>query len=147
MLVRKALEESGVKPSDVDYIEAHGTGTSLGDPIEIEALAEVFAKSKSESRPLMLGSVKSNIGHLEGAAGIAGLIKTALVLTGECIPSNVGLNNLNPLIDKTIQSHEFPINFPTGLNPITRGTSGKLLVAGVSSLGYSGTIAHASYHT
>ena len=120
-------------PSDVDYVEAHGTGTALGDPIEIEALAEVFAKSKTESRPLMLGSVKSNIGHLEGAAGISGLIKAALVLTGECVPSNVGLNNLNPLIDKTIQSHEFPIKFPTEVEPITEKEKGKLLVAGVSS--------------
>ena len=111
-LIKKALEESGINPSDVDYIEAHGTGTALGDPIEIEALADVFAESKTESRPLMVGSVKSNIGHLEGAAGIVGLIKAVLVLTEECVPSNVGLNNLNPLIKKTIQSHEFPIKFP-----------------------------------
>ena len=142
-LIKKALEESGVKPRDVDYIEAHGTGTALGDPIEIEALAEVFAESKTESCPLMVGSVKSNIGHLECAAGIAGLIKAVLVLTQACVPSNVGLNDLNPLIGKTIQSHEFPVKFPTEVNPILRGEREKLLVAGVSSFGYSGTIAHA----
>ena len=63
-LIKRALSVSGIKPNDVDYIEAHGTGTALGDPIEIEALAEVFARSRPESQPLMIGSVKSNIGHL-----------------------------------------------------------------------------------
>ena len=119
LLIKKDLKESGINPSGIDYIEAHGTGTALGNPIEIEALAEVFAKPRIKSRPLMVGSVKSNIGHLEGAAGIVGLIKAALVLTGECIPTNVGLNNLNPLIHKTIQSHEFPIKFPTEVEPVT----------------------------
>ena len=82
-LIERALKASGIKPSDVDYIEAHGTGTSLGDPIEIETLAEVFTKSKKKSSPLMVGSVKSTIGHLELAAAIAGLIKAVLVLTCE----------------------------------------------------------------
>ena len=92
----------------------------------------------------MVGSVKSNIGYLEGAAGISGLIKDVLVLLHEWVPSNVGLNNLNPLIDKTIQSHEFPIKFPTEINSTMSDESKKkLLVAGVSSFGYSGTIAHA----
>ena len=142
-LIKRALEASGIKPNDVDYIEAHGTGTALGDPIEVEALAEVFAESRSESHPLMMGAVKSNIGHLEGAAGIAGLIKAVLVLAHESAPPNAGLEELNPLIAKTIQSHDFPIAFPTEVEPIVREDSGKLLVAGVSSFGYSGTIAHA----
>ena len=79
-LVERALGVSNLKPSVVDYIESHGTGTALGDPIEVEALAEVFAHSRSQSNPLIVGAVKANIGHLECAAGIAGVIKAALVL-------------------------------------------------------------------
>ena len=85
-LIKTALEEYGVKPSDVDCIEAHRTGTALGNPIVIEALAEVFAQPKTKFHPLMVGSVKSNIGHLECAAGIVGLIKAALILTQEYTP-------------------------------------------------------------
>ena len=145
-LIKRALEASGIKPNDVDYVEAHGTGTALGDPVEVEALAEVFAESRHESHPLMIGSVKSNIGHLEGAAGIAGLIKAILVLAHECVPPNAALETLNPLIEKTIQSHGFAVKFPTEVEPIVKSEivdDGKLLVAGVSSFGYSGTIAHA----
>ena len=100
-LIKSALQASGIKPNDVDYIETHGTGTALGDPIEVEALAEVFAESRSDSHPLMVGGVKSNIGHLEGAAGIAGLIKAVLVLAHESVPPNVGLKEMNPLIKLT----------------------------------------------
>ena len=144
-LIKRALEASGIKPNDVDYIEAHGTGTVLGDPIELEALAEVFAESRLGSHPLMIGSVKSNIGHLEGAAGIAGLIKAILVLAHECVPPNAALRTLNPLIEKTIQSHGFAVKFPTEVEPVVKSEvkDEKLLVAGVSSFGYSGTIAHA----
>ncbi|KAL7542765.1 hypothetical protein ACHAXR_013097 [Thalassiosira sp. AJA248-18] len=91
----------------------------------------------------MVGSVKSNIGHLEGAAGIAALIKAVLVLAHERVPPNVGLKTLNPLIAKTIKSHEFSIKFPTEVEPMVNEGDGKLLLAGVSSFGYSGTIAHA----
>ena len=142
-LIERALKASGIKPSDVDYIEAHGTGTALGDPIEIEAMAEVFTKSRTKSSPLVIGSVKSNIGHLECSAGIAGLIKTVLVLVHEHAPPNAGLENVNPLIKKTVQSHSFAIDFPLEVKTIAREEGGKLLVAGVSSFGYSGTIAHA----
>ena len=80
-VIRQALKVSNIRPEEVDYIEAHGTGTALGDPIEMEALAGVFATSMSESeRSLLVGSVKSNIGHLEMAAGMAGLIKAILVV-------------------------------------------------------------------
>jgi len=119
-LIKRALEASGIKPNDVDYVEAHGTGTALGDPIEVETLAEVFAESRDESHPLMIGSVKSNIGHLEGAAGIAGLIKAILVLAHECVPPNAALETLNPLIEKTIQSHGFAVKFPTEVEPIVK---------------------------
>ena len=90
-LIEKSLEVSNLKPNDVDYIECHGTGTALGDPIEVEALAEVFGQLRSQSNILTFGAVKSNIGHLECAAGIAGLIKAALVLGLRCAPPNPAL--------------------------------------------------------
>jgi acyl transferase domain-containing protein len=77
-LVRTALKAARLQPHDVDYIEAHGTGTALGDPIELEALAAVLGKNRPADRPLRVGSVKTNLGHLESAAGIAGLIKVVL---------------------------------------------------------------------
>ena len=140
-LMEKALKVSNVKPSFVDYIECHGTGTALGDPIEVEALAEVFSQFRSQSNPLIVGAVKANIGHLECAAGISGLIKAALVLGHRCALPNAALDTLNPLIKKTIDSKEFAILFPTGSQPLSTGEH-KLLVAGVSSFGYSGTICH-----
>ena len=78
-LIKRALDVSGIKPNDVDYIEAHGTGTPLGDPIEIEALAEVFARSRPESQPLMIGSVKSNIGHLVSFCSLMLLLLVCLL--------------------------------------------------------------------
>jgi acyl transferase domain-containing protein len=80
-VIRRALANSGIEPNDVGYIEAHGTGTSLGDPIEVESLGAVFGKERPAEEPLRLGSVKSNIGHLEGAAGVASLIKVVLALS------------------------------------------------------------------
>ena len=141
-LIEKALGVSNLKPSDVDYIESHGTGTALGDPIEVEALAEVFSQFGSQSNSLIVGAIKANIGHLECAAGIAGLIKTALVLGQRCAPPNPALDTLNPLITKTIDSKEFAVLFPTESDPLS-SSENKLLVAGISSFGYSGTISHA----
>ncbi|MDJ0597117.1 MAG: polyketide synthase, partial [Pleurocapsa sp. MO_226.B13] len=85
-VIRQALKNAGVRPEEVSYIEAHGTGTSLGDPIEVGALGGVFAKNRSPEASLAIGSVKTNIGHLEGAAGIAGLIKVVLALQHKIIP-------------------------------------------------------------
>ena len=140
-LIEKAFQTSNLKPSDVDYIESHGTGTALGDPIEVEALAEVFDTSRSQSNPLLAGGVKANIGHLECAAGIAGLIKASLVLGHRFVSSNTALETLNPLIKKTIDSKEFAVLFPIASLPLS-SSANKLLVAGVSSFGYSGTISH-----
>jgi acyl transferase domain-containing protein len=89
-VLRSAYRKAGLKPSDVDYVEAHGTGTQLGDPIEARALGAVLGVDRDVSQPLRVGSVKTNIGHLEAAAGVAGLIKVALSLANRSIPPSPG---------------------------------------------------------
>src|SRR4029077_20825487 len=86
---------SNLKPADIDYVEAHGTGTPLGDPIELEALHQVFS-DRGESPPLVLGAVKTNLGHLEAAAGVAGFIKTVLALQHGYIPKHLNYEQLTP---------------------------------------------------
>ena len=100
-LIRQALDNAGVTPSQISYVEAHGTGTALGDPIELNALKEVLMVERSPEQTLWVGSVKTNIGHLEAAAGIAGLIKVVLSLKNREIPANLHLKQLNPHIDLT----------------------------------------------
>jgi myxalamid-type polyketide synthase MxaD len=135
-VVREALKSGGVDPARIGYVEAHGTGTPLGDPIEVEALAAVFSQPRPDGDVLMLGSAKSNIGHLEGAAGIAGLIKAALSLHYEQVPPLVHFRRLNPhlSLDGT------PFLIPTALSPWPRVNRPRF--AGVSSFGWSGTNAH-----
>ncbi|QLE45712.1 type I polyketide synthase (plasmid) [Nostoc sp. C052] len=135
-VIRRALAVSGVEPAQVSYIEAHGTGTSLGDPIEIGALGAVFSSSHSPDRPLIVGSVKTNIGHLEGAAGIAGLIKVVLQLQHDSIAPHLHLKQPNPYIDWS----KLAIAIPTDSMAWIRGEKPRL--AGVSSFGFSGTNAH-----
>ena len=89
---------AGVEPADVDYVEAHGTGTALGDPIEVEALDAVLGAARPPSRPLVLGSVKTNLGHLESASGVAGLIKVVLALQHGEIPPHLHFSALTPQI-------------------------------------------------
>ena len=96
-LINQALEKSGIPASSVNYIEAHGTGTAMGDPVEVDTLAGKFSEYKSKPNPLIVGSVKTNTGHLEGAAGIAGVIKSVLVLVHEVVPANAALKTLNPI--------------------------------------------------
>jgi len=131
-VIRQALNNSGVTPSQVGYVEAHGTGTSLGDPIEVGALGEVFREERQA--PLLIGSAKSNIGHLESGAGVAGLIKTILALQHSEIPPNLHFDEPSPHIawDKL------------SIEVVTKRTSWPLKrrIAGVSSFGYSGTNAH-----
>ena len=136
MVIRKALENAGVGPGDIDYIEAHGTGTSLGDPIEIGALGRVFGPGRPSTQPLIVGSVKTNIGHTESAAGIAGLIKVALSLEHETIPAHLHFNQPNPRIPWDLA----PFVIPRQTTPWHGG--GKHRVAGVSSFGFTGTNAH-----
>ena len=95
-VLRAALKNAGVKPGEVSYIETHGTGTALGDPIEVQALGRVYCQDRTA--PLMLGSVKTNLGHLESAAGVAGVIKTVLALQHQEIPPHLNLQQRSPYI-------------------------------------------------
>ena len=140
-MIRAALRDGGVAASEVGLIEAHGTGTSLGDPIEMGALRDVFASGRDGSDPLWVGSVKTNIGHAEGAAGIAGLIKLVLSLRHRCIPAHLHLDQASgggpsELIDWASGALAVPLS--------TRRFEprGGRWIAGVSSFGFSGTNAH-----
>jgi amino acid adenylation domain-containing protein len=98
MLIKDNLRKAGLAPSQINYAETHGTGTAIGDPIEVNALGKVLGQKRSPTAPLVLGSVKTNIGHLEQAAGIAGLIKVLLSLKNHRIPPHLHLKKVNPLI-------------------------------------------------
>src|SRR5579859_434955 len=135
-VIRQALEKAGVTAGEIGFIEAHGTGTPLGDPIEVEALADVFGAGRAAGAACAIGSVKTNIGHLEGAAGIAGLIKAVLALHHGAIPPSLHLSQLNP----QIALNGAPLVFPTALQPWPAGSQRRY--AGVSSFGWSGTNAH-----
>lgn len=132
-VLRRALDAAGVEPGDVSFIEAHGTGTRLGDPIEAEALTEVYGRD--EGTPVYLGSSKTNIGHAEAAAGIAGLIKVVQSVERGAIPGNLHFERLNP--DISFDGTTFAV--PTALTPWPEG---ERRVAGVSAFGFSGTNAH-----
>ncbi len=135
-LINRLYEQCLVDPSDVVYVEAHGTGTKAGDPIEINALNRMFGKSP-RSEKLWVGSVKSNMGHLEAAAGIAGLIKAILVLKHQKIPKNLHFENANPQIDFQNMQLQIPAQ------PIdVHRESSKSIYASVNSFGYGGTNAH-----
>lgn len=136
-VIGQALASAGIAPAAVDYVEAHGTGTALGDPIEVEALKATYLHDRPNSRPLLVGTVKSNVGHLEAAAGVAGLIKTVLALHHGVVPANLHLTELNPLIDVEGVALEFPITHRPW--PAADGAE---RVAGVSSFGFGGTNAH-----
>jgi amino acid adenylation domain-containing protein len=135
-VLRDAYRAAGVSPGAVQYVEAHGTGTFLGDPIEAKALATVLSGGRPAGRPCTLGSVKTNIGHLEAAAGIAGLIKVALALRHRAIPPSLHFVEPNP----QIPFDELPIRVATALAewPDSEGPP----LAGVSSFGFGGTNAH-----
>ena len=136
-VIRKALENGGVTSSQVSYVEAHGTGTSLGDPIEVGALGAVYGQERSQEQPLIIGSVKTYIGHTAPAAGVAGIIKVALSLQHQEIPANLHFNQPNPLI----AWEEFPFKVPTETMPWVV-ENGNQRLAGVSSFGFAGTNAH-----
>ncbi|ANN17286.1 polyketide synthase [Amycolatopsis orientalis] len=135
-LLRDAYAAAGVEPSSVDYVEAHGTGTALGDPIEAGALGEVLGVGREPDRPLLIGSVKGNLGHLEGAAGIAGLIKVVLAMVHRRLPPTPHYREPNPYIDFA----------GLGLRVVDAVTDwprySGVARAGVSAFGFGGTNAH-----
>ncbi|WP_338866152.1 type I polyketide synthase [Myxococcus stipitatus] len=135
-LLRQALADAKVAASDIGYVEAHGTGTSLGDPIEFEALREVLGQPRPDGSTCAIGALKTNLGHLEAAAGVAGLIKTVLVLRREAIPRNLNFRSINPRISLS----GTPFVLPTQELPWPRGAKPRR--AGVSAFGLSGTNAH-----
>ena len=135
-LVRDACRSAGVRPADVQYLEAHGTGTLVGDPIEAEALGAALGTAPEREHPLWVGSVKTNIGHLEAGAGIAGLIKVALSLSHGEIPPSLHFHTPNPQIDFArlgLAVAQAPQEYRAGTEPP---------IAGVNSFGFGGTNAH-----
>jgi len=135
-VLREAYRRAGVSPGQVQYVEAHGTGTFLGDPIEAKALGAVLATDRPPGRPCAVGSVKTNIGHLEAGAGTAGLIKVALSLKHRAIPPSLHFQEPNP----HIPFDELPLRVQQTLGPWPDEMSP--LLAGVSSFGFGGTNAH-----
>ncbi|MGD9733328.1 MAG: type I polyketide synthase [Desulfamplus sp.] len=133
-VIRQALSMAELSPEDIDYIEAHGTGTSLGDPIEVGALSKIFTNPRS--KPLFIGSVKTNFGHLEAAAGMASLFKVVLGLQNQTIPSQLYFNTPNPKINWD----SIPIKAASDHVEWSRGE--KLRAAGISGFSFGGTNAH-----
>ncbi|MBN2531292.1 MAG: SDR family NAD(P)-dependent oxidoreductase [Spirochaetales bacterium] len=136
-VIVKAFERARIKAEDIGYIEAHGTGTSLGDPIEIKGITKAFEKYTGEKQFCPIGSVKSNIGHLEAASGIAGVIKILLSFKNHCIPKSIHNDELNPNIDFT----DTPF-FVVKENLEWQEKENKPLAAGISSFGAGGSNAH-----
>ncbi len=137
-VIREALRRGAVDPSQVNFIEAHGTGTPLGDPIEVGALQGVFGNHRSSISPLWMASVKTNIGHLEAGAGIASVIKVMLSLRERTLAPHLHFKNPNPMIPW----QQLPIRVLTGAAPWQPVAAGVPLTAGVSSFGFSGTNVH-----
>ena len=135
-VIRQALAAGKVNPLDVSYVEAHGTGTALGDPIEAHALTAVLGPGRGAENPLIISSVKTNVGHLESASGIAGLIKVILSLRAGRIPPHLHLQELNP----HIQWGDVPVVIP--VDGLEWAPGARSRIAGVSAFGFSGTNVH-----
>lgn len=135
-VIADALKRAGVAPSDVGYLEAHGTGTSLGDPIEAQAAGAAYGIGRAANDPLLIGSAKTNIGHLEAAAGIAGVIKVVLSLENELLPQHRNFQNPSP----HIPWDRLPVEVVKEATAWER--NGRPRIAGVSSFGFAGTNAH-----
>ncbi|AUB35345.1 Non-ribosomal peptide synthetase component F [Nostoc flagelliforme CCNUN1] len=134
-VIRQALEQAGVAPAQISYVEAHGTGTSLGDPIEVKSLKAVLMEGRSPEQPCWIGSVKTNIGHLEGAAGMAGLIKVVLQMQQREIAPHLHLKQLNPYISLEGTPFAIPVELQPWSSPGSR-------LAGVSAFSFGGTNCH-----
>ncbi|KUI30412.1 polyketide synthase [Mycobacterium sp. IS-1742] len=136
-LFRRTCRTSGIDPATVEFIEAHGTGTPTGDPVELNALAAVYGARRADGEPCRVGSVKPNTGHLEGGAGVVGLIKAAMALQHEAIPPTAGVRTLTPAVDWATSG----LRVPTEVEPWPRRDDLPRRAA-VCSYGYGGTIAH-----
>ena len=134
-LLREVYARAGIEPAEIDYLEAHGTGTAVGDPIEARALGEALGKRRHAGSPLRIGSVKSNLGHLETAAGMAGLIKSIYCLRRRMLPPSINFETPNP----HIAFEESNLEVVTGNTPLEPG---KRLVVGINSFGFGGANAH-----
>lgn len=135
-LLRHTYRTAGIAPSSIGYVEAHGTGTNVGDPIEAGALSEVLSTDRPEGQPLLIGSVKTNIGHLEAGAGVAGVIKAVLALQHGEIPPSLNCTDPNPAIPWDTNGLKVvtePTGWPASAQPRR---------AGVSGYGFGGTIGH-----
>ncbi|MFF8810521.1 type I polyketide synthase, partial [Streptomyces omiyaensis] len=135
-VIREACEKAGISPSEVQYVELHGTGTPVGDPIEAAALGDVFRAHRAPGDPLLVGSAKTNVGHLEGAAGMVGLLKALLSLTHRELPASLNFETPNPAIDLDALKLAVPRALTAWPHP------DRPLVAGVSSFGMGGTNCH-----
>ena len=136
-LMRAVLKRSGLSPADIDYVEAHGTGTAVGDPVETAAIGEVYGQHRAQDQPLPIGSVKTKLGHMESAAGMAGLVKAILVLKNRALPASLHLTTPNPRIDFA----GLNLDVVTRYRPLSR-TGRKKFVVGVNSFGFGGANAH-----
>jgi len=137
-VILAAYQDAGISPDTVTYVEAHGTGTSLGDPIEVEALTRAFREYTAERHFCEIGSVKTNIGHLEAAAGMAGIIKVLLMMRHQQIPPTLNINTLNPVINFA----ESPFLVATDLQEWPTQQADLPHRAGISSFGFGGANAH-----
>jgi|GEM_PF-138691 len=135
-MLSDALQDAGIAAADIGYVEAHGTGTPAGDPIEAEAIGGVLADGRPPEQPCLVGSAKTNLGHLEAAAGMAGLIKATLALQHRQVPPSLHFNEPNPDIDFA----GLRLRVPTALEPWPPGHQRAL--AGVNSFGFGGANAH-----
>lgn len=134
-LMEQAYSQAGISPEEIDYLEAHGTGTAVGDPIEAQAIGEALGRRRSPGNPLLIGSVKSNVGHLETASGAAGLVKAVYCLQHRLVPATIGLENPSP----HIPFKELNVEVVTENRPLKK--EGRLVV-GVNSFGFGGANAH-----
>ena len=134
-LLKHAYQQAGIDPAQIDYIEAHGTGTAVGDPIETRALGEAMGQYRPRTQPLLIGSVEGNVGHLEAASGIAGLLKATYCLERRVIPAHVGMDIPNP----HIEFDNWNLEVVKANRPMR--SNGRLII-GVNSFGFGGANAH-----
>ncbi len=137
MLLDRVYAEAGVAPADLDFIEAHGTGTAVGDPVEATAIGEALGRARDPDRPLPIGSAKSNLGHLEPASGLVGVLKALLSLNHRMVPASLHCAEPNPAIDFAA------LNLRVVNAPLALGNRRRSGVAGINSFGFGGTNAHA----